>query len=504
MSMRISQRQMYSSFVGNMNKDLAALMESNLQGATEKQINRPSDDPAGAARVLMYRSSLNNIDRYKKNVSEAAGWLNLADTTLISVHEVLSEAKARAEQGSPSTMTAENRLQLSYALRGQLGELLNLANTEYGGQHIFAGHKTDKAPFVEALGVTCTNTDLIGTPPAPMVATGGSDRAVVFQYTANGTAGTAAFRFSSDGGQSWNTGTATTQGADAVLQAGGVEIRIVGGATRPVTAVDPANPNETGNGTWLYARPTAVYRGDDHDTQVVQKYGPGIAGTLDAEGLFTRDVAVRIDDATGPPMTFSFSLDDGANWTQGTAPVGATQLPIPGGFLNITGGAFANGQQFIVRHRRADIDLEISPNQTITVNNVGKDIFGGLYKEPFTDYALPVNGGGSQNIFEVMGRLIGYAETGSQQGFQQALDDLTACMKLIGTKATEVGGKENRLEITFQTLGMREFSETDAMSAIEDVDVTVLMTKLSQQQLAYNTVLKSSSMIMQMNLVNFL
>ncbi len=42
------------------------------------------------------------------------------------------------------------------------------------------------------------------------------------------------------------------------------------------------------------------------------------------------------------------------------------------------------------------------------------------------------------------------------------------------------------------------------MSAVEDVDFSELMTRLAQEQLIYNSVLKSSSMIMQMNLSNFL
>ncbi len=42
------------------------------------------------------------------------------------------------------------------------------------------------------------------------------------------------------------------------------------------------------------------------------------------------------------------------------------------------------------------------------------------------------------------------------------------------------------------------------MSNIEDVDLATLMTDLANQQLAYEAVLKSSSMIMKMSLVNYL
>ena len=56
--MRIAQRTMYRSFITNMNKNLSDYMDSNIQSATQKRINKPSDDPVGMARVLAYRSSI--------------------------------------------------------------------------------------------------------------------------------------------------------------------------------------------------------------------------------------------------------------------------------------------------------------------------------------------------------------------------------------------------------------------------------------------------------------
>ena len=43
--MRIAQRTMYRSFITNMNKNLSDYMDSNIQSATQKRINKPSDVP---------------------------------------------------------------------------------------------------------------------------------------------------------------------------------------------------------------------------------------------------------------------------------------------------------------------------------------------------------------------------------------------------------------------------------------------------------------------------
>ena len=103
-----------------------------------------------------------------------------------------------------------------------------------------------------------------------------------------------------------------------------------------------------------------------------------------------------------------------------------------------------------------------------------------------------------------MGKLIGYCESNDQDGIQRCLEELDDCLKRVTTKLADVGGRENRLQVAYETAIIRELSEDGARSSIEDADTVTLMTKLAQQQLAYNTVLKSSSMIMQMSLMNFI
>ena len=75
---------------------------------------------------------------------------------------------------------------------------------------------------------------------------------------------------------------------------------------------------------------------------------------------------------------------------------------------------------------------------------------------------------------------------------------------MILTFAASCGGRENRLEAASDMLTNMELTETQTLSNVEDVDFSKLMTQLSQQQLAYQSVLKSSSMIMQMSLLNYI
>ena len=59
--MRITQAMMSNIFVSNLRKQTEAMLQRQEQIATQKRINRPSDDPSGMGRVLAGRSTLATI-----------------------------------------------------------------------------------------------------------------------------------------------------------------------------------------------------------------------------------------------------------------------------------------------------------------------------------------------------------------------------------------------------------------------------------------------------------
>ena len=509
MALRVTQSIMYSTFTTQMNSNLSNLMESNIQSASQKRINRPSDDAAGAGKVVNLNASIAKLKQYQDNVGQAKGWLSLGASVLGdgdgSVQSVLTRIMELAEQGATGTYTGTNREEMSFEIREQFMQLINIANTPFEGRRIFAGHKTDQPAYVAGLGVTC-NDPALATQSYQIE--GDSSSTVLIQPLTSGTADTATYRYTTDGGKTWQNATVDPALPSPPYAAGKVRINaggvgVIMDAAATMTAVDPANLNETSNGTWMYVRPTAIYQGDDNSNRVVSLYGTTTPAT--AEGNFSRDMSVRIDKVEGGLITYSYSSDDGNNWTQGTAPdQGAnTKLPVPAGYLSVAGTP-AVGEQYIVHPHRAEIKFTISDSSDITVNLIGKDIFGGVYNDPSRPEGYPTVVDGPGNIFETVGRLVAYAETNNQQGMQQALVDLKACMNTVLTGAAEVGGRSNRLTMTHSALMLRQYDEEDSLSAVEDVDVIELTTRLAQQQAAYNSVLKSTSMIMQMSLLNYL
>lgn len=516
--MRVSQRMLFNTYVSNMNRSLTDLVETNIKSQTQKDVNKPSDNPVGMARILDHREALASVSQYRDNIDTAKGWLNLSDTTLSQVSTIITRAKEIAEQASTGSMTADNREQVSYEVRQLFQQLVSLGNTEFDGKSIYAGHKVDQNAFEETLWMTTNDANVSSK---QFSIQGASSKSIVIQFTNSGNVGhdSLNYRFSKDGGDTFVEKTLTPP--DTTLDLDGVTLDLEDNT--PVRANDPDNTNDT-EGTWLWVRPTARYMGDDEDGATVNGIKTTLAGgNTEAEGAFSKNVVVRIDEATdlASEIKYSFSMDGGTTWTEGNSKsadgtASNAVLIVPGGTLTIASNAgvnsLASGAQFIIKPDMAAIDFQIQENETVRVNDVGKDIFGGIYKANgassestvFSDNSMLLsNASPSENLFETMGNLVAFLETNNQSGVQKCLADLNASQQHVLTRTADVGGREKRLQVADNVLSNLEINEKERISNIEDADIGELMTQLSQQQIAYQAVLKSSSVIMKMNLMDY-
>lgn len=517
--MRVSQQMLFNTYVSNMNRSLTDLVDTNIKAQTQKKVNKPSDDPVGMARILDHRETLATVKQYRNNIDTAKGWLSLSDTTLMQTSAIVTRAKELAEQASSGTISADNREQISYEARQLFQQLISLSNTEYEGKSIYAGHKIDDNAFEQTLWMTTNDSNVSSS---QFDITGSAERTIVVQFLDSGNVGATdlQYRYSKDGGDTFITKTMAS--GTNTMDFDGVTMSLENGTTVTANPVDNTNDS---TGTWLWVRPAAQYLGDDEDAVNVTGMNTTLGGgRTEAEGVFTSDVTVRIDSTANlqSNISYSYSLNGGVSWVSGNVKgadgiASNAVLSIPGGTLTIYSNAGVNllssGAQFIVRPDTAAINFQIQENEYVKVNDVGKDIFGGVYQAPGSSNASPAfnansmltgsNASPSKNLFEAMGNLVAFLETNNQHGVQQALESLNQSQTQLLTRTAEVGGRENRLAVADNVLSSLELNEKERISHIEDVDVGELMTQLSQQQIVYEAVLKSSSMIMKMNLLNY-
>lgn len=495
--MRVSQNMLYYNSINNMNKSLAEMMRLNEMGYSQKRINSPSDDPAGAAIAVALRSQGMRLEDYQDNIKAAKGWLTLGDSTLSQASTLIASIKAKAQQASNDTVTADQRLITADEVRQFLDEMLALSNTEYVGKSIFAGHKTDSNAYEKALSATSLDESIPGS--AVEMVQGDAKRSVKVEFLDSGTVGGATdlqYRYSKDGGKTWTT--ATLPAGSRTLDCGGADLTLADGTAATGRAGDT-------DGSAFIIRPTAQYMGDDQDDVSVEKYGAADINAK-AEGNFRTGTVVRVDaNATLPgPVQYSYSLDGGDTWVSGLTSSNG-RLAVPGGTLELTpdtGNTLSAGDQFTLDQREARININISRDSEVEVNNVGKDIFGGLYQEPGASHpsANPDKG----NLFETIGELIGYLETNDRDGIADCLDKLQDAHETLLSGAASTGARLDRLTNSAYALGIQSDNTTTSLSGVEDADLFKLTADTARAQVIYSTVLKTTSQIMNLSILNYL
>jgi len=146
--MRIGTLQLFRQGVNAILDQQTRVAGTQLQLASGKRINKPSDDPTGAAQILGLSESLKVTEQYQKNIEHARSRLELEDAALGSVGDALQRARELAVQGLNDTNGAQDRAAIAQEIRQLTDEVLGLANRKDGaGEYLFAGFQGQNAPF---------------------------------------------------------------------------------------------------------------------------------------------------------------------------------------------------------------------------------------------------------------------------------------------------------------------------------------------------------------------
>jgi flagellar hook-associated protein 3 FlgL len=118
---------------------LSRLARIQEQLTTGKTINRPSDDPSGAASTMRLRASLADQRQYARNAADGKAWLTQVDTALGSMAEQVQRARDLALQGANGATGTDSRTALAVEVEQLRESLIAGANTQYLGRPVFGG-----------------------------------------------------------------------------------------------------------------------------------------------------------------------------------------------------------------------------------------------------------------------------------------------------------------------------------------------------------------------------
>ena len=142
--MRITNKMMTNNMMSNINKNKLSLNTLEQQYSSGKKIQRPSDDPIVTVRALKLRTNLTELKQYyEKNIPDAMSWMNLTESALNTVNEILRQVNKYCGQGSSDTLTAKDRSAIVSNLEQMKQQIYQEGNANYAGRYVFTGFKTD-------------------------------------------------------------------------------------------------------------------------------------------------------------------------------------------------------------------------------------------------------------------------------------------------------------------------------------------------------------------------
>lgn len=119
---------------------------------TGKKVNRPSDDPVVAMKGIGYRTALDKVEQYQRNIGEVNNWLDSSDDALDKVGSALHRANELAVQAATGTVTPDDKEKINVELNQLRQHIQNIANTKVGDKYIFSGTKTTSPLYDEKTG----------------------------------------------------------------------------------------------------------------------------------------------------------------------------------------------------------------------------------------------------------------------------------------------------------------------------------------------------------------
>lgn len=168
MGYRVTQSILNQNFLFNLQRSNKAMEKYQEQASSGKKINRPSDNPITAVHGMFYRSSLNEVEQFKRNAEDGHSWMNSTDEALNEVNSVLQRVRELTIKGLNET----NDSSALYAIGEEIDQLKEhlgeIANTQIAGKYIFAGtdvktppYRTDPAVPGSPKEFRCTNEEML-------------------------------------------------------------------------------------------------------------------------------------------------------------------------------------------------------------------------------------------------------------------------------------------------------------------------------------------------------
>ncbi|AND42225.1 MULTISPECIES: flagellar hook-associated protein FlgL [Cytobacillus] len=144
--MRVTQSMLSNNMLRNLSNSYSRLDKLQDQISTQKKFTKPSDDPVAAMMGMNYRTDLNRIQQFTRNIGEVRNWVDSTDDALDKGVLALQRIRELTLQASNGTLEEDQRKAVAEEVKQLKEHLQNIGDTQVGGKYIFNGNQTNVRP----------------------------------------------------------------------------------------------------------------------------------------------------------------------------------------------------------------------------------------------------------------------------------------------------------------------------------------------------------------------
>jgi flagellar hook-associated protein 3 FlgL len=160
--MRISTNNMFDQQTFAIDNLMFNQTQLGNQLSSGKSLNQPSDNPSQVSQDLQLHNLIGNTTTSATNVQGAGDELSQVDSTLGELTSSLQSVRALATRGASDVLTQTDKNGIVSQLNEILGQMVQVANSQYGGAYLFSGTSVTHTPPVQPFGTPIVSVNFTG------------------------------------------------------------------------------------------------------------------------------------------------------------------------------------------------------------------------------------------------------------------------------------------------------------------------------------------------------
>lgn len=506
--MRITNKIISQNSVTNINNNKVYEDRLNTQLSTGSKINRPSDDPVIAIRALRLRTNLEQVNQYySKNVPDAVSWLDVTESAVSTVVDIVKNMYADCTKGSVGFDTTEDRNKILDSLKALQNEVYATGDADYAGRFVFSGYRTaTSVSFGKTTKQTYSITEQITSDRLDAITYVNVDKLDSLTQTNAEGLGTTERDITNQQVHrirlSYDNCSADTVPVISYYDASGTQQQLT---------AEQISKNDLTKNPYLSADTTAdgvVYIPETGELILSDDAYDKLMATKDIHGTDDNEGEIRItyekkefEKGDLRPEHFFYCNSDGIEYNPGL----------------LSGAEDDNANQFI--------SYDVGFNQSVRVNTLASELFSPDISRDIDDIIHSIEDvtGIEQTISTLKGMLeldsknkdlqerLDAAQKAStflndkmQKLFEHSITKMQKHLDKANSALTEVGNRSSRVDLVANRLAKQQTNFKTLSSENEDVDMTDVAIDLASVELAYQAALMATGKISQTTLLNYL